>query len=561
MGEKIRVGFVGVGKGGSNLYRKLRMMESVEIIIVCDISENAPGMIMAEYDRIRTTSNIAELCTQDLDVIIETTGHTEVQQAIEQLKLPTTSILASRGAHLLLSFLEEKDKLYERKRLRGELEALFESVQEGIEVAGKDGTIQYVNPAFCRITGILAHDRIGKNIFEVSPHGALARVLRTHEPLFAYRARVGGSNVEVESNACPIILDGKIDSAVVVFQPLTDIYKVMEQLEASNRTIKELEKRINQISSSAYTFDDILGSHPDFQRVINKARRGAKMTTSILIRGEGGTGKEIFAHAIHSVSARKNRPFIQIHCAAIPESLIERELFGYESGVDGMPELKLGKLELAQGGTLFLDEVGDLNPNLQLKLSRVLRDMEFERVGGKERIKTDIRIISSTHRNLNELIERGEFREDLFQQLNGVELHLPPLREHKEDVLTYARTFILKSNRKLRKHVIGLTQEAEQILLDYSWPGNIKELKNIIERAMEKVEEEMIQEKHLVNWIMASQNTEELNFNEPMSLDEVEQKMIHIALQRYGESVEGKKRAAQVLNISLATLYNKLKKA
>jgi PAS domain S-box-containing protein len=557
--QKIRVGFVGVGKGGANLYRKLRTMELVEISIVCDISENAPGMIMAEYDGIRTTNTIEELCTMDLDVIIETTGNAEVQNAIEQLKSPMTSVLASKGAHLLMGFSEEKEKLYERKRLKGELEALFELVQEGIEVAGKDGTIQYVNPAFSRISGILAHERIGKNIFEVSPYGALARVLRTHEPLFAYRAMVGGTNVEVVSNASPIILDGKIDSAVVVFQPLTDIYKVMEQLESSTRMIKELESRINQISTSLFTFDDILGSHPDYQLVINKARRAAKMNASILIQGEIGTGKEILAHAIHSASGRKKKPFIKIHCAAIPESLIESELFGYESGVNEMSDMKLGKLELARGGTLFLDEVGELNLNLQAKLVRVLRDMEFKRVGGEQTIKADVRIISATNRNLHEQIKLGEFHEDLFEQLNGVELQLPPLRKHKEDVLAYARTFILKSNRKLRKHVIGMTKQAEQMLLDYQWPGNIKELKNVIERAIESVEEEMIQEKHLVNWIRVSPIMEEVNCYEPMSLDELEKKMIRLALQRYGDSVEGKKQAAHVLNISLATLYNKLK--
>lgn len=559
MRQKIRVGFVGVGKGGANLYRKLRTMELVEISIVCDISENAPGMIMAEYDGIRTTNTIEELCTMDLDVIIETTGNAEVQNAIEQLKSPMTSVLASKGAHLLMGFSEEKEKLYERKRLKGELEALFELVQEGIEVAGKDGTIQYVNPAFSRISGILAHERIGKNIFEVSPYGALARVLRTHEPLFAYRAMVGGTNVEVVSNASPIILDGKIDSAVVVFQPLTDIYKVMEQLESSTRMIKELESRINQISTSLFTFDDILGSHPDYQLVINKARRAAKMNASILIQGEIGTGKEILAHAIHSASGRKKKPFIKIHCAAIPESLIESELFGYESGVNEMSDMKLGKLELARGGTLFLDEVGELNLNLQAKLVRVLRDMEFKRVGGEQTIKADVRIISATNRNLHEQIKLGEFHEDLFEQLNGVELQLPPLRKHKEDVLAYARTFILKSNRKLRKHVIGMTKQAEQMLLDYQWPGNIKELKNVIERAIESVEEEMIQEKHLVNWIRVSPIMEEVNCYEPMSLDELEKKMIRLALQRYGDSVEGKKQAAHVLNISLATLYNKLK--
>lgn len=560
MEETIRVGFVGLGKGGSNLYRKLRGMEAVEICVVCDISENAPGIILAEYDGIRTTDTIEELCSLDLDVIIETTGNRKVQRRIEELKSPWTSVLASKGAHLLMVFSEEKEKLYERRRLRGELEAFFNSAQEGIEVAKKDGTIQYVNPSFLRITGLSAHERVGKNIFEVNPEGALARVLRKHEPLYAYRSRIAGVNLEIIANASPIIVDGKIDGAILAFQPLTDTYKMTEQLESMKRVVQELENRINQISTSSFTFDDILGSHPDFERVMNKARRAAKISTPVLITGEIGTGKEIFAHAIHSASARSKKPFVEIQCAVIPESLLESELFGCEQyEPSGTVDIRLGKLELAQGGTLFLNEVGELNSHLQEKLLRVLREMEFERVGGKQTIKTDLRVIAATNRNLPELVKEGSFSEELLNELSGVELQLLPLRKHKEDILTYARSFILKYNRKLGKRVVGITRRAEQRLLDYHWPGNLKELKNVLERAMEFVDGEMLDEEHLENWIMASPNMERVDCHEPMALDELEKKMIRLALQRYGDSVEGKKRAAQVLNISLATLYNKLK--
>ncbi len=435
------------------------------------------------------------------------------------------------------------------KRLEEELEVLYNSVQEAIEIAGSDGVIQYVNPFFSRLTGISAHERIGKNIFELEPDGALARVLRTHDPIYAHRSKMEDFDLEIVTNASPIIVNGNIEAGLSVFQPLTDTYKLLEQIEESKQVISELKERVNQISASSYTFDDLLGSHPDFEHIRNKARRSAKTNAFILIVGESGTGKETFAHAIHSASKRANKPFLKVNCAEIPESLLEGELMGYEKTIkEGTFEKKLGKIELASGGTLFINEIGEMNSHLQKKLADILQKREF-----------DLRIITATNRNLRDLVAQGVFSEELYALLNGVEMHLLPLREHKEDVLTYAQTFILKYNRKLGKSVIGMTTRAEQILLDYHWPGNIRELKNVLERAMDSVEGDMLDYKHFVSLVDISPEEELLKCQEPMALDELEKRMIRLALQRYGNSVEGKKRAAGALNISLATLYNKLK--
>jgi transcriptional regulator with PAS, ATPase and Fis domain len=238
-----------------------------------------------------------------------------------------------------------------------------------------------------------------------------------------------------------------------------------------------------------------------------------------------------------------------VNCAEIPESLLEGEILGYEKAIkDGTFEKKLGKLELASGGTLFLNEIGEMNSHLQEKLAHILRKRKF-----------DLRIITATNRNLRDLVTQGVFSKELYALLNGVELHLLPLREHKEDVLTYAQSFILKYNRKLGKSVIGMTTRAEQILLDYYWPGNIRELKNVLERAMDSVEGDMLDYKHFVSLVDISPEEEQIKCHDPIALDELEKRMIRLALQRYGNSVEGKKRAAGALNISLATLYNKLK--
>ncbi|WP_434512593.1 sigma 54-interacting transcriptional regulator [Desulfitobacterium sp. AusDCA] len=559
MSQKVRVGIIGAGKGGSSVYKTLKTIDHFEVVNVCDILETAPGILMARRDGILTSQSIEQFCKNEMEIIIEATGLPEVQQQIEQLKSTQTSVMEAEGANLMMYIIEEKEKLTELKRLQGRLDTILNSVQEAIEVAGSDGIIKYVNPSFSRVTGISAHERIGQNIFDVSPDGALARVLRTHEPIFAHRSKVGGCEVEVVSNASPIIVDGKIDAGVVVFQPLTDIYKTMEQLQESNQVITDLQSRISQISTSSFTFDDILGSHPDFERSVYLAKKAAKSNSMVLILGESGTGKELFAHAIHSAGERREKPFIKVNCAAIPETLLESEFFGHEKGAfTGAFKTKMGKMELANGGTIFLDEIGDMNPYLQSKLLRVLQDMEFERVGGTQTIKVDVRVIAATNRNLRQMVKQGDFREDLFYRLNVVELRLPPLRKHKEDILAYAQSYIMKFNRKFGKHVVGMNAQAEQLLLSYHWPGNVRELQNVVERAMVSVEGDIITAKQLIT-LVEMREMPEKEFGELMPLDELEKKMIRLALHRYGDSVEGKKKAAQTLNISLATLYNKLK--
>ena len=559
---KVRVGIVGMGQGGSTVYKTLRGIEHIEISMVCDLLENTSGMERARLDGVPTCVTLESfLEVPNLDVIIEATGIPEIQQLVRQNKATSSAVIEAQGANLMMYIIEEKEKLADIRRLKGELDAILNSVQEAIEVAGIDGKIKYVNPSFSRVTSIPAVKRIGHNIFDASPNGALARSLRTHEPVFAHRALVGGTSVEVISNASPIVVDGKMEGAVVVFQPLTDIYKLMEQLKASNQVIDELQSRINQISTSTYTFDDLIGSHPEFESALDLARKAAKSNSTILITGESGTGKELFAHAIHGASLRWDKPFIKVNCAAIPETLLESEFFGHEKGAfTGAMKTKLGKMELANGGTIFLDEIGDMNPYLQAKLLRVLQEMEFERVGGTQTIKVDVRVISATNRNLLEMAKRGDFREDLYYRLNVIELRLPPLRKHKEDIPAYVHSHILKFNRKFGKRVMGLTARAEELLMQYNWPGNIRELQNVIERVMVTVEDEIIDHKLMLNFVDSQDTIEkEQMVIEIVPIEQMEKQMILLALRRYGNSMEGKKQAAKALKISLATLYNKLK--
>ncbi|AFQ43607.1 sigma-54 interaction domain-containing protein [Desulfosporosinus meridiei] len=562
MALKVKVGIVGMGQGGASIYKTLRSIEHIEIAVVCDCSETAQGMQLARLDRVKTLSSLDDLFKiTNLDVIIEATGLEYVREQINHYKENSCVVIEAQGANLMMHLIEEKEKLADIKRLKGELDAILNSVQEAIEVASIDGNIKYVNPSFSRVTAIPAGQRIGNNIFEVSPNGALARSLRTHEAVFAHRAVVGGADVEVVANASPIVVEGKMEGAVVVFQPLTDIYKLMEQLKASNRVIDDLQTRINQISTSSYTFDDIIGSHPEFESALDLARKAAKSNSTILITGESGTGKELFAHAIHASSLRLDKPFIKVNCAAIPETLLESEFFGHEKGAfTGALKTKLGKMELANGGTIFLDEIGDMNLHLQAKLLRVLQEMEFERVGGSQTIKVDVRVIAATNRNLLQMAKQGDFREDLFYRLNVVELGLPSLRNHKEDIPAYVHSLIAKFNRKFGKHVKGLTTKAEELLMQYEWPGNIRELQNVMERAMVTVDEEIITHKQFLNLVEFPQTIHHGQIiDEIMPIEQMEKHLINMAIERYGNAVEGKKQAAKALGISLATLYNKLK--
>ena len=258
--SKIKVAVVGAGDEGSSVYRVLREIESVQIIGVADINLASPGMILARKDKVFVTDKFEELVENpEIDVIIEATGSSEVQRKIHRLKHAGASVMEALGGNLLMTILQAKEELLEVKKLKSELWAILNSVQEAIEVADNTGLIKYVNPAFHRVTGIPEGQRVGKNIFEVSPHGALAQALVKQKPVVGYRSKVGGSGVEVISNAAPILVEGEVEGSVVVFQPITDILKLMDELQKSTTIIENLYAKIDQITGSKYTFDDLSG--------------------------------------------------------------------------------------------------------------------------------------------------------------------------------------------------------------------------------------------------------------------------------------------------------------
>jgi DNA-binding NtrC family response regulator len=325
-------------------------------------------------------------------------------------------------------------------------------------------------------------------------------------------------------------------------------------------------RRLHRQQKEEYQNSHIDGVSPQIQYVkeligmISKTHK-----TSVLIQGESGTGKELAANAIHYNSKRSNRPLMKINCSAIPDSLLESELFGYEKGAfTDAKNTKKGLFELADGGTVFLDEIGDMKPFLQSKILRVLENQTFMRVGGEREIKVDVRIIAATNKNLETLVKEGSFRKDLYYRLKVMVIEMPPLRERVEDILLLSNLFIEENNREHNKSLRGFSEDARKLMAQYHWPGNVRELRNVIERAMILTDQEFITPKHLPfelrhieGFDRVNATPELLEITDEMSLDHLEKMHLSRVLKRLEWN---KSKASKVLGISRATLRAKIKR-
>ncbi|MCD6391116.1 MAG: sigma-54-dependent Fis family transcriptional regulator [Dehalococcoidia bacterium] len=300
-----------------------------------------------------------------------------------------------------------------------------------------------------------------------------------------------------------------------------------------------------------YRFENIIAKSSKMQRLIELIKVVGKSNATVLITGESGTGKELVARAIHSQSHRRNKPFVAVSCAALPESLLESELFGHERGsFTGAYTRKKGKFEFASGGTLFLDEIGEMSANIQVHLLRVLEEKEFTRVGGNEPLRVDVRVISATNKDLRKAIEKQEFREDLYYRLNVVNIELPPLRERKEDIPLLAEHFLNKFASENRKEITGFSTDTVEFLLDYDWPGNVRELENAIERAVILAKDSII----TIADLPQKKISPAYSTAQRKNLKEVEKEHILNILRETGENYS---QAARILGISRMTLYKK----
>ena len=353
------------------------------------------------------------------------------------------------------------------------------------------------------------------------------------------------------------------DGAIDFFTKPVDLDKLIlvvkksiknSQLQEQN---KKLTEEINKLRSQQ-RYSKIIGKSGKLSEMMQIINQVASTKASVLITGESGTGKELVADAIVSLSDRKDKPFIKVHCASLSESLLESELFGHEKGAfTGATAQKRGRFELADGGTIFLDEIGEINPSTQVKILRVLQEREFERVGGEKTIKVDVRVIAATNRNLLEEVKKGAFREDLYYRLNVVHIEVPPLRERKEDIELLALNFLDQFNKEDGRKIEGISSQARKALLSYDWPGNIRELKNSIESSVVLARGNIIQLEDLPAQITSqvAENKSSITIDLPVTMEEAERKII---LSTIEYCAGNKSRASELLEIGRKTLHRKL---
>jgi two-component system, NtrC family, response regulator AtoC len=324
------------------------------------------------------------------------------------------------------------------------------------------------------------------------------------------------------------------------------------------RTMEQENRALREQLEARYGLENFVGKSAALEEVLDTVRQVAPSRANVLIQGETGTGKELVARAVHGLSPRNKAPMITVHCAALPANLLESELFGHEKGAfTGATERRPGRFELADGGSLFLDEIGEIDMTVQVKLLRVLEERTFERVGGRETIEVDVRLIAATNKDLKQLVDKGTFREDLYYRLNVVSVTLPPLRERPEDITLLLQAFLKEFNEENGKQVEGVTSDCMNALLAYEWPGNIRELRNVIERMVVLARNERLTVRDLpAHMRKGADEPQALPLLPDMSLEAVEKTMILKALEAH----EGNRtRAAEQLGISRRTMHRKLK--
>lgn len=370
-------------------------------------------------------------------------------------------------------------------------------------------------------------------------------------------------NLIVLINSNPVRLNDEIIGAVVSETDITSQVRLNRELFHISEKVIQLEKKIEAISEQNDPFLPIRGNSVALQETISKAKKAATTLANILILGESGVGKELFAKAIHDLREHKNAPFIPINCGAIPAALFESELFGYERGAFSGADSKgkKGKIELAHNGTLFLDEIGEMPLDMQVKLLRVLQEKRYFPIGGTKEIEVDFRVIAATNRDLLKMVEEGKFREDLFYRLNVVSLEIPPLRKRPEDVIELTHYFLYEFSVRYNRPIHGISQEVMHALLQYHWPGNIRELRNVIERLVVFSEDGKLNIRDLPFYKGDSQPAKLWQFDDQKTLSErLEQVERDIILRELEKAKGNKQLCAQNLGISRATLYNRMNK-
>lgn len=430
-----------------------------------------------------------------------------------------------------------------------DLVELFDTIQEGVFVVDNESRITFFNHAAEVITGTRKKHALGRLCWEVlradccGTECLLRKTLRTGE-LFSERPVsmiTSNGTPRLVSVATTVLREknGKVKGAVETFRDITS-------------DESQLQTRLADLR-----YQDIITVNSRMQQLLETLPMIAESNSTVLLRGESGTGKELFARAIHRLSPRSGKPFIAVNCSALPDSLLESELFGYKAGAftDAKKD-KPGRFALANGGVIFLDEIGDMSPSMQAKLLRVIQEKVYEPLGSVQSRKTDVRIIAATNRNLEKMIVSGTFREDLYYRLNIINITIPPLRERREDIPLLADYFINKLNKMQRKQIRGIDESALSRLMDEVFPGNVRELENAIERAFVVCRRGFIEGKHLFDMVSPVTETAAGETSEAATVKQFEKKVVLNALERNGWK---RQETARELGINRSTLYRKMR--
>lgn len=450
--------------------------------------------------------------------------------------------------HILEIQLREKEKAQM-------LKSIIDFAYDGIIGIDSEGKITVFNPVAEKLTGCPAHLAIGKIVDSIVENTRMLHVLKTGKAELGEFQHIGDTTIV--TNRVPIIVNNEVRGVVATFQEVEKIQKI-------ERKIRHKLYLKGHVAKAR--FSDIVGKSKKINEVKNKAMQFAGVNSTVLIIGETGTGKELFAQSIHNASPRADKPFVAVNCAALPENLLESELFGYVEGAftGARKGGKPGLFELAHSGTIFLDEISEMSPKLQARFLRVLQEKEVIRIGDDRVIPIDIRIIAASNRDLYNLVEKGNFREDLFYRLCVLQLVIPPLRERKEDIIDIVKFFVNEKSRLLGKEVNAISYEAMNRLMLYEWPGNVRELENVIERAVvlckgQEIGVEIISEA-LNDMGSSTDNCSNVDIVENAANEGVLKYMEDEMIKRVLEETRGNKTlAAKKLGISVTTLWRRLK--
>lgn len=553
-----------------------RMTENskAEAILLKDINaeahlNNVQGLIKV-IDVMRLIVNNVDINEKIGDKLNSKVNIIQIEQTIHTAK----TLLKERNIERLLVMEDDEivgivtlAELFKYQDIDGDeieiqLRIILGNLHEAVCVINNSGVVTFWNYSSEKLYGISRDDIVGGHIEKYFPNALLMKVLKEDKAFenIKHKPKVGS---DIIISAIPLRYKGKLIGAVSTDRDVNEVTNLYMELDQERQRVEHLRQQMMEITQDKYYFGKIIGKSKGLTDAIRLAKQVAKTDASVLITGESGTGKEVFSRAIHKESERTGN-FIPINCSAIPANLLESELFGYVEGAftGAYKKGRAGKFELADKGTLFLDEIGDMPLIMQAKLLRVLQDGIVNRVGSEDSIKVNARIIAATNKDLNILMQQGEFREDLYYRLNVVSLVIPPLRERKEDIPDLINTFIIEFANKNNMGKITISPDAMKILTDYNWSGNVRQVRNTIERLVILSKDNMIDIADIPIEIIQTTNVSPFmdlninnNFDLKKSVEDFERNVIIKALETSkGNKVE----AAELLNIKRTTLYYKL---